>query len=276
MSPDGARDPRDDRVVAPRQGRQTVWTVLHPPPKIKRWTGWTVWLAEMAESTGLHGRELAPMSAPERTSPREAILTAAVRVILREGLLGLTLDAVAREAHVSKGGLLHHFASKDALVGGMISHFQAQQHAEIERRVKEQSGTEDGDEKVQRLRAYIDAAFPGGAEEAGFGQLSRSQLLALKLSLLAAVALNPRLLDGNRPQFCEWMMQSFQRPEDAETWITCLATDGLWLWELFGLIPLNPDVRQAIITRLQDRALHSDEPPAATTKSPHSPEASGS
>ena len=36
------------------------------------------------------------------------------------GISGLTLEAVAREAGVSKGGLLYHFPSKEALISGMI------------------------------------------------------------------------------------------------------------------------------------------------------------
>ena len=34
-------------------------------------------------------------------------------------IAGLVLDAVAREAQVSKGGLLYHFRSKEALVAGL-------------------------------------------------------------------------------------------------------------------------------------------------------------
>jgi AcrR family transcriptional regulator len=49
---------------------------------------------------------------------REEILDATEAVIGREGVAGLTLDAVAAECDVSKGGLLHHFPSKDALVRG--------------------------------------------------------------------------------------------------------------------------------------------------------------
>jgi AcrR family transcriptional regulator len=32
----------------------------------------------------------------------------------------MTLEAVAREADVSKGGLLYHFPSKEALISGMV------------------------------------------------------------------------------------------------------------------------------------------------------------
>ncbi|MDO8275460.1 MAG: TetR/AcrR family transcriptional regulator, partial [Serpentinimonas sp.] len=43
---------------------------------------------------------------------RNALLEATNTVILRDGIAHLTLEAVAKEAGVSKGGLLYHFPSK--------------------------------------------------------------------------------------------------------------------------------------------------------------------
>lgn len=51
----------------------------------------------------------------------EIILTAARAVLNRRGAKGLTIDAVAAEAGLSKGGVLHHFASKDALVAALVA-----------------------------------------------------------------------------------------------------------------------------------------------------------
>ncbi|SFG28228.1 TetR/AcrR family transcriptional regulator [Methylobacterium gossipiicola] len=44
------------------------------------------------------------------------ILDAAERLIRRSGTRTLTIDAVAAEASLSKGGVLHHYGSKDALI----------------------------------------------------------------------------------------------------------------------------------------------------------------
>ncbi|PRH87577.1 hypothetical protein C5L14_13335 [Labrys okinawensis] len=44
------------------------------------------------------------------------ILTATVAVIERVGVHNLTIDLVAAEAGVSKGGVLHHFPTKTALI----------------------------------------------------------------------------------------------------------------------------------------------------------------
>jgi AcrR family transcriptional regulator len=60
---------------------------------------------------------------------RENIYRAAMRLANREGLLTLTLDNVAVEAGLSKGGVLHHFANKEALLAGVIGYFTEQVEA---------------------------------------------------------------------------------------------------------------------------------------------------
>lgn len=52
----------------------------------------------------------------KRDRSREDILTAARAVLLRDGIASVTLEAVAREAGMSKTGLYYYFASKEALV----------------------------------------------------------------------------------------------------------------------------------------------------------------
>src|SRR3954469_24542610 len=51
---------------------------------------------------------------------RTRILDAAEAIVRARGVSGLTLDAAARQAGVSKGGLLYHFASKEALITGLL------------------------------------------------------------------------------------------------------------------------------------------------------------
>lgn len=45
------------------------------------------------------------------------------------GVARLTLEATARATGVSKGGLLHHFGSKEALLAGMMAHMAATRRA---------------------------------------------------------------------------------------------------------------------------------------------------
>ncbi|MGW3497420.1 TetR/AcrR family transcriptional regulator [Streptomyces sp. NPDC001020] len=53
---------------------------------------------------------------------REALLNAAVRVVARGGLRKLTYRAVAEEAGVTHGLVVHHFGSRDALIEEALTH----------------------------------------------------------------------------------------------------------------------------------------------------------
>ncbi|MEV0199357.1 TetR/AcrR family transcriptional regulator [Nonomuraea sp. NPDC050691] len=51
---------------------------------------------------------------------RDELLDAAEDLLCDQGSAALTLSAVADRAGVSKGGLLYHFSSKEALIKGMV------------------------------------------------------------------------------------------------------------------------------------------------------------
>ena len=51
---------------------------------------------------------------------RDALLDAAEALLCEQGTQALTLSAVAERAGVSKGGLLYHFPTKEALVRGLV------------------------------------------------------------------------------------------------------------------------------------------------------------
>lgn len=61
------------------------------------------------------------MDPPAPPDARTRILDAAETLVRDLGVARLTLEAAARGAGVSKGGLLHHFAGKEALLAGMMA-----------------------------------------------------------------------------------------------------------------------------------------------------------
>ena len=65
----------------------------------------------------------------------------------------MSLDAVAKEAGVSKGGLLHHFRTKQALLAGLIDEWFEHYDASVE------SLLEAGDTPGRYTRAHIRATF---------------------------------------------------------------------------------------------------------------------
>ncbi|MGW6378975.1 TetR/AcrR family transcriptional regulator [Rhodococcus sp. NPDC055112] len=52
---------------------------------------------------------------------KSKLLDAFIEILINQGERSATIEAVATTAGVSKGGLLYHFGSKDALVEGLIA-----------------------------------------------------------------------------------------------------------------------------------------------------------
>jgi len=70
---------------------------------------------------------------PPASSARDRVLDAFEELLNEQGERAATLDAVARAAGVSKGGLLYHFPSKDALVDGLLQRLDERLAEDIER-----------------------------------------------------------------------------------------------------------------------------------------------
>ncbi|WJL95814.1 TetR/AcrR family transcriptional regulator [Microbacterium sp. ET2] len=62
---------------------------------------------------------------------REKVLDAFEALLIDEGERGSTLDATARAAGVSKGGLLYHFASKETLEQALLERLHALVDADV-------------------------------------------------------------------------------------------------------------------------------------------------
>lgn len=71
-----------------------------------------------------------PMSRPPLA--REKVLDAFEAILIEEGERSATMEATARSAGVSKGGLLYHFGSKDALESGLVERLSVLVDADID------------------------------------------------------------------------------------------------------------------------------------------------
>lgn len=176
---------------------------------------------------------------------RQKILEAASRVVLAQGVGALTLEAVAAEAGVSKGGLLYHFASKEALLGGMVARLVELTEVRIERSLA-------GDEGPGAwTRGYLAAC---AVDPTGKDPLDR-----LATALLAAGATDPGLLAPLRAHETNWNKASRGDGLDPTTAsIVRLAADGLWMNDLFGLEVLNARERKAVLKRLREMTLQEE------------------
>lgn len=88
-----------------------------------------------------------------RPSKRDELLAAGAAHVRRAGAAGLTLDAVAAAAEVSKGGLLYHFPTKHALVAALVEDVLDRFETEVDARAA-------ADPRPRAwAHAYVDATF---------------------------------------------------------------------------------------------------------------------
>lgn len=173
----------------------------------------------------------------EKRSTRDAILDAAEAVVEAEGARRLTIDAVVRQSGFSKGGVLYNFASKQALVEGMIERMVRSIEAEMEGAMRT---AEARGEPV--LPALIRAILG-----------HRKHNSRVSMALLAAAAENPELIDPVRDCVTEMRQAITERSRDPDlTRIAFLAADGLHFADILGLDFITPDERVRVEQRLVD------------------------
>ena len=169
------------------------------------------------------------------TSTRSSILDAANQVVLAEGVKSLTLEAVAREAGVSKGGLLYHFPSKQALIEGMVSQLS---DMFVDRLASAFDEDNAAGEKGRWLRAYARATFAGEEK---------------------AVATSAGLLDPLRENFKRWQQLAESDGLDpALATMIRLAVEGLWFADLFGFASPTGTLRARVLDRILELIEESD------------------
>lgn len=178
---------------------------------------------------------------------RERILWAAERLVVRSGVSRLTLEGVAAEAGISKGGLLYHFPSKDRLVSAMVEHLAIER---FEREMERRLAATDA-EPGSWTRAYLAATFEPEDEQRNS---------AVSAGLLAAVAADPEQLAPLRKRYRELQEQAIRDGVDpASATAARLAADGLWFLEIFGLAPLEGELRQRVHEQLREMTHRAPE-----------------
>lgn len=71
---------------------------------------------------------------------REKVLDAFESILVEEGERTATLDATAKAAGVSKGGLLYHFASRDDLIAGLLERLEQLAEEDLSRMASASDG----------------------------------------------------------------------------------------------------------------------------------------
>lgn len=164
-------------------------------------------------------------------SPR--ILGAARAIAARDGAGKVTIEAVAKEAGLSKGGVLYNFPTKKALLSGLLDQMLAA-HRE--------------------LLANVPVRHPARTLTGHLETLIHSKDVDddLSMAILAAAASDPRLLDPLRSDLTGDLERILTDTQDAPAaMIAVLAIQGLRFQRLLNLPDGGAEIRERVIERLR-------------------------
>ena len=171
---------------------------------------------------------------------RAALLDCARAMVVEAGVGGLSVNAVAAAAGVTKGAFFHHFGSKAALVEAVFAGLFEELDREIDA-----SLAIDGDDYGAFTRAYLDTVFRDD---------ERHQSPPRAGLWISAIA-DPSV----RPLWAGWLQRRLERHEAtdgaAELAVVRYAADGIWLADVIGF---GPDERSALRDRLMQQTRQED------------------
>lgn len=112
------------------------------------------------------------MSRPPRA--RESVLDAFESLLIADGERAATMDAIARAAGVSKGGLLYHFGSKEALESALLERMEILVREDVDQMRADPSGlvaafvrtSVMNDSPVDRALLSVSKLAQGGSTDA--------------------------------------------------------------------------------------------------------------
>jgi AcrR family transcriptional regulator len=171
---------------------------------------------------------------------REAAVQAALRIIARDGIGHLTLDAIARETGVSKGAITHQFKSKHEVLKALLAHEMAYYAAFREE---------------QLAKGADAAASPTLAVELAISRNLLTNPNSAAFAVMGALAEEPELMMPVRAGAVEMVAQLRAESEDPDTAVLrWAASRGLALMALFGISPLPQAEQDRLFARLADDA----------------------
>lgn len=166
---------------------------------------------------------------------RRNLLDHAQRLAVEQGLASLTIQAVADAAGVTKGGLFHHFPSKQALVEAMFTDVVDALDREIDALMEK-----DDEAYGSYTRAYVDSCFLDRDRE------DANLWSALSVSMISEPAL--------REIWSDWQdarLECHKETDgDLKLEIIRLAADGVWLSDLTAPEGRKPAPRKELYARL--------------------------
>ena len=163
-------------------------------------------------------------------------MEAAARVAIEGGLGRLTLDLVAQKAGVSKGGLIHHYPSRQALIDSLFHILLSQFQKNLDDFIHQ-----DPESRGRFARAYVNATVLSGASPA------ESKLLG---AFALAMSYDSRLAELWHGWLGSQMEKHGENTSSVNARMVRYAADGLWLEACTGGHIYTAEERRATVEHL--------------------------
>lgn len=166
---------------------------------------------------------------------RRHILDTAKQFILENGFNSLTLEGVANNAGISKGGLLYHFPNKEKLIIGIAEYI----FTEFEQNFKK-FGENQPDQKGKWTRGFIEAS-----------KADLTKNTELYIGVLAALNAGAEISD-NLSEIYNSILEKLQDDEIDSVIVNTirLAIDGIYYSQVLNVSPLEEVKVNEVIQQL--------------------------
>ncbi|ADJ22618.1 transcriptional regulator, TetR family [Hyphomicrobium denitrificans ATCC 51888] len=172
---------------------------------------------------------------------RGQLLDVAARLCAEVGIANATLDAISQRAGVSKGGLLHHFPTKQALIVALVDKLLDDLLESIESYI-----AKDPDPVGRFTRAYLLTCLEGQNN----ADAEHWNTLGIMLATETAM----------RTRWVKWFSKQMRQHGNSDDTIGCLivrmAADGFWFSKTVGITSVPSRQKNEFVEQL-DRMTRS-------------------
>lgn len=165
-----------------------------------------------------------------RSIDREKLLDIAEKIVAQHGVAGLTMDALARAANITKGGVQYCFGNKEGLIKAMIMRWSDHFDAEV---AQAAGGNTDA---LAHVRAHIKVTREADVQD-------ESRFAAM----LAGLIPNSDQLAETRAWYARQLQGlDFSTEQGRNARLAFIANEGAFLLRSFNFFDLSPQAWQAV------------------------------
>lgn len=170
-----------------------------------------------------------------RSIDRDKVLDAAEAIVEKEGPVGLTIDAVAKAAGITKGGVQYCFGSKDQMIDALFERWAGEYDKQFDELVVRTKSP------VEFIRPYIAVAR----------KCDRTQI-ARGAVMLATLMRSTRRMEQNRRWYRDKLaMFDLSTEAGRRTHLFYIAVEGAFALRCLGFMELSSAEWQAMLDSIE-------------------------